>query len=68
MTVFTTKDTLYGSTITVEPQELVWYDINSSASSQLVVELFDQDYKPLNQLDPQTTIQLLIRPKSDKAI
>ena len=63
MTVFTTKDTTYGSTITVEPQELVWYDINSSAVSQLVVEMFNQDYRPLNQLDPQTTIQMLVRPK-----
>lgn len=63
MTVFTTKDTTYGSTITVEPQELVWYDINSAATSQLVVEMFNQDYRPLNQLDPQTTIQMLVRPK-----
>lgn len=63
MNVFTTKGTQYGSTIVVEPQELVWYDINASSASQLVIELFDQDYNPLNQLDPQTTIQLLVRPK-----
>jgi hypothetical protein len=63
MTVFTTKDTVYGSTITVESQELVWYDINSSAASQIIVEMFNQDYQPLNQLDPATTIQLLIREK-----
>lgn len=61
--VFTSKGTNYGSLITVEPNELIWFDVNTTGASMLVVELFNQDYQPLNQLDPQTTFQFLIRPK-----
>lgn len=63
MNVFTTKDTAFGSMLVVEPQELVWYDINASSASQLIVEFYNQDYQPLNLLDPQITVQLLIRDK-----
>lgn len=63
MLVFTTKDTNYGATITVEPQELIWFDVNVSNASMLTIELYNQNFEPLNQLDPQTTIQLLFRKK-----
>lgn len=63
MNVFTTRGTQYGSLIVAEPNEITWYDINASSASALIVELFNQDYVALNQLDPQTTIQFLIREK-----
>lgn len=65
MNTFTTKDTAYGSSIVVEPPHIVWFDINSNISSLLIVEFFDQNYNRLNLLDPQTTIQLLMRKKLD---
>lgn len=63
MNVFTTRGTQYGSLIVAEPNEITWYDINASSASALIVEFFNQDYVALNQLDPQTTIQFLIREK-----
>lgn len=63
MNVFTTRGTTYGSLVVAEPQELIWYDINCSSSNFLIVEFYNQDFMPLNLLDPQTTIQLLLRPK-----
>lgn len=63
MHVFSTKGTAYGSMIIAEPNETIWYDINAASGSQLIVEFFNQDFSPLNLLDPQTTIQLLVRPK-----
>jgi len=63
MNVFTSKGAQYGSLIVAEPNEITWYDINSSSASALVVEFFNQDYVPLNQLDPSTTIQFIVREK-----
>lgn len=62
LNVFTVKDTPYGSTIVVEPNEIVWYDI-SAIGSMLIFELFDQNYQPLKNMDPSLCVQLLIRPK-----
>lgn len=63
MTTFTTKDTVFGSSISIEPNNIIWFDINANVSSLLIIEFFDQNYNRLNLLDPQTTIQLLIRKK-----
>lgn len=68
MTSFNTKDTAYGATISVEPNTLTWFDINGSLASSLVVSLLDSNFNDLNVRDPQTTIQLLIRPKQRNTI
>lgn len=62
MTVFTTRDTSFGASIVVEPNEIVWYDINSN-SNILIVELLNQDFNALNILDPDIVVQMLIRKK-----
>ena len=64
MTTFTTTDTIFGSSISIEPNNIIWFDINANISSLLIIEFFDQNYNILNLLDPQTTIQLLIRKKT----
>jgi len=56
---FTTKNTQYGSLIEVEPQNLVYYDIQTS-SNVLTIDFVDQDYNPLNVKDPSISILLLI--------
>lgn len=63
MSTFTTGGSKYGNIITVESQEIVWYDINSASSSSIIVEFYDQDYKNLNILDPHTVIHLLLKTK-----
>lgn len=61
--IFTTRDTAFGSLITVEPQNYAWFDCNVKSCSNIVLELFDQDYNALNVQDPQITVMLLIRKK-----
>ena len=63
ISTFTSKGTTYGSLITNEPNEVIWYDINSSMTSLIQIDLLDQNYMPIPIQDPEICIQLLIRPK-----
>ena len=56
---FTTKGTGYGSLIEVEPQNLVYYDIQNN-TNVMIVEFIDQDYQPLNIRDPSISMLFLI--------
>lgn len=55
----TTKGTVYGSLIEIEPANLVYYDIQSN-SNMLIVDFVDQDYLPLNIRDPSISILFLV--------
>lgn len=57
---FTAKDTAWGEILTIEPNNLVYYDITTD-SNQVVVSFSDQDGNPLNVLDPQISVLLLIK-------
>lgn len=59
MYTFTTREVAFGSMITVEPYQNIWYNITSN-SNVLVVSFTDQNQNPLYILDPQITILLLI--------
>lgn len=56
---FTTKGTDYGSLIEIEPQNLVYYDIQTNTNT-MVVEVIDQDYNPLFIKDPSISMLFLI--------
>lgn len=56
---FTTKGTLYGSLIDLEPKNITFYEVQT-ASNFMVVEFLTQDYKQLNILDPSISITFLI--------
>lgn len=59
MYAFTTKDTNFGSFVTVEPYNLVWYNVASN-SNLLIVELNDQNGNPVMILDPRMSLLFLI--------
>ena len=59
MYTFTTKDTSFGSIISIEPNNLVWYNITTN-SNMLIVDFKDQNGIPLYTLDPQISVLLLI--------
>lgn len=56
---FTTRDTVYGSMLTVEPNNIVFYDIASN-SNVLTITFVDQDGQALWIQDPQISVLLLI--------
>lgn len=56
---FTTKGTLYGSLIEIEPVNIVYYTI-STTSNVLIMDFTDQNNNPLPIQDPNITILLLI--------
>lgn len=63
ISVFTTKDTAFGSILQIEPNSEIWFDVNARSCSNIVVEFYDQDYNRLNIQDPQITVMLLLRKK-----
>jgi len=56
---FTTKGTTYGSIIEIEPQNLVYYDVQTNTNI-LIVDFVDQDYNVLNIKDPSISMLFLI--------
>ena len=56
---FTAKDTAWGQLITIEPNNLVFYNITTN-SNTLVLSFNDQNGNPLNIRDPQISVLLLI--------
>ena len=56
---FTAKNTEWGAIMSIEPNNLVWYDINTS-SSQIQLYFTDQMDRPLNIRDPNISVILLI--------
>ena len=56
---FTTRGTAYGSLIEIEPANIVYYQITSN-SNNLILEFTDQDNAPLQIIDPNMSVLLLI--------
>lgn len=62
--VFTSAGVNYGSLITSSPAEYNWIPCGGTFN-ELVVNFTDQAYRPLNIVDTELTIKLLLKPKNN---
>lgn len=60
--VFTSAGVNYGSLIISSPSEYNWVPCGGTVQ-ELVITFTDQNYRPLNIVDTQLTIKLLLKPK-----
>ncbi len=60
--VFTSAGVNYGSLIVSSPAEYNWVPCGGVVS-ELVITFTDQNYRPLNIVDTQLTIKLLLKPR-----
>jgi hypothetical protein len=59
--VFTSAGVNYGSLIVSAPAEYNWVPVGGTVQ-ELVISFTDQNYRPLNIVDTQLTIKLLLKP------
>lgn len=57
---FSQGNSPYGDLINVEPKNLIWMRIPDGTYSQLELQFIDQDFQPMNILDDQVNIIMLI--------
>lgn len=55
----TTRDTKFGSILSIEPNNIIWYDINSNFNT-IIVSFTDQSGRALQIQDPQISVVLLL--------
>lgn len=55
----TTRDTKFGSILSIEPNNIIWYDINSNFNT-IIVSFTDQSGRALRIQDPQISVVLLL--------
>jgi hypothetical protein len=65
---FTSAGVAYGGLITTSLGQGISYVPMQGATNELTVGLYDQDMKPLQLIDPNVCIRLLIRPKKLDAL
>ncbi len=54
----------YGSYITVQPNTPIFYDVNDGSPSSISVQFYDENYSPLQIVDPNITVTLLVESKN----
>ena len=55
----TTRDTKFGSILSIEPNNIIWYDISSNFNT-IIVSFTDQSGRALQIQDPQISVVLLL--------
>ena len=55
----------FGSNISYNPSYEKWVSLKNGTYSNLVISFTDQNFNPIAILDPNVTITLLIKPKSN---
>lgn len=55
-----------GELMTISPRNLAWYKCSNTLFPNIIIYLYDQANNPLNNLDPQISVQLLFRKKKDR--
>ena len=60
---FSSKGVQYGSLITSSPNELAWVPMQQGFRQEITVRFLDQAYRPLNIIDDNLTIKLMLRLK-----
>lgn len=60
ITAFTTRGTVYGSMIEIEPSEISWYEIDTNTNN-LEIAFYDQNFTALYIQDPQICVHLEVK-------
>lgn len=60
ITAFTTRGTVYGQMIEIEPSEISWYEIDTNTNN-LEIQFFDQNFNALYIQDPQICVHLEVK-------